>query len=139
MAKYACYFKHKIYYNLETPGQAVYFTFSRGIFRTLLNVRSSRLKVFCRKGVLRNFAKFTGKQLCQSLFFSKVVGLRPATLLRKRFWHRSFPVNFAKFLRTPFFKEHLRWLLLKCLYKGFVSSEVTIFTKKLHLRYLTRF
>ena len=24
----------------------------------------------------------------------------------------SFPVNFAKFLRTPFLVEHLRWLLL---------------------------
>ena len=23
-----------------------------------------------------------------------------------------FPVNVAKFLRTPMFKEHLRWLLL---------------------------
>ena len=28
-----------------------------------------------RKGVLRNFAKFTGKHLCQSRFFNKVVGL----------------------------------------------------------------
>ena len=27
--------------------------------------------------------------------------------------YRSFPVNFAKFLRTPFFTEPLRWLLLK--------------------------
>ena len=27
---------------------------------------------------------------------------RSATLLKKRFWHRCFPVNFAKFLRTPF-------------------------------------
>ena len=26
------------------------------------------LEVFCEKGVLRNFAKFSGKQLCQSLF-----------------------------------------------------------------------
>ena len=25
----------------------------------------------------------------------------PATLLKKRHWHRLFPVNFAKFLRTP--------------------------------------
>ena len=25
--------------------------------------------MFCEKGVLRNFAKFTGKHLCQSLFF----------------------------------------------------------------------
>ena len=26
-------------------------------------------------------------------------------------WHRCFPVNFAKFLRTPFLTEHLRWLV----------------------------
>ena len=26
--------------------------------------------------------------------------LKPATLLNKRLWHRCFPVNFAKFLRT---------------------------------------
>ena len=54
-----------------------------------------------KKGVLRNFAMFLGKHLCQSLFFNKVAGLRPATLLKKRLWHRHFPVNFAKFLRTP--------------------------------------
>ena len=35
-----------------------------------------------------------------------------STLLKKRPWHRCFPVNFAKFPRTPFFTEHLRWLLL---------------------------
>ena len=33
-------------------------------------------------------------------------------LLKKRLWHRCFPVNFAKFLRTPFFTEYLWWLLL---------------------------
>ena len=27
--------------------------------------------------------------------------LRPATLLKKKLWHRCFPVNFVKFLRTP--------------------------------------
>ena len=27
-----------------------------------------------------------------------------------------FPVNFVKFLRTPFFTEHLWWLLLKVLF-----------------------
>ena len=31
---------------------------------------------------------------------------------KKRLWHRCFPVNFAKFLRTHFLTEHLRWLLL---------------------------
>ena len=62
--------------------------------------RSSCSEVFCKKGVLRNFAKFTGKHPYQSLFFNKVAGLR------------RFPVNFVKFLRAPSFIEHLWWLLL---------------------------
>ena len=73
--------------------------------------RSSRLEVFFKKGVLRNFAKFTEKHLCQSLFFNKVAGLSPATLLKKGLWRWRFPVNFVKFLRTTFFKEDLWWLL----------------------------
>ena len=36
----------------------------------------------------------------------------PATLLKKRHWHRCFPVNFAKFLRTPLFIKQLWSLLL---------------------------
>ena len=53
-------------------------------FRELVSVifRSSRSKVFCKKGVLRNFAKFTGKHLCQSSFLNKVAPLRPATLVK---------------------------------------------------------
>ena len=31
---------------------------------------------------------------------------------KKRLWHSCFPVNFAKFVRTPFFIEHVLWLLL---------------------------
>ena len=34
-----------------------------------------------KKGVFRNFVKFTGKHLRQSLFFNKVAGLRPAKTL----------------------------------------------------------
>ena len=78
--------------------------------------------MFCKRGVLRNLAKFTGKHLRQILFFDKVAGLRPATLLKKRLWHRCFPVNFAKFSRTTFFKEHLRWLLLTLL-RGITSKH----------------
>ena len=55
-----------------------------------------------RKGILKIFAKVTGKQQSQSLFFSKVAGLRPATLFKKTIWLRCFLVKFAKFLRTPF-------------------------------------
>ena len=47
-------------------------------------ITRSRLEVFYKKGVIKNFAKFTGKYLYQSLFFNKVAGPCPATLLRKR-------------------------------------------------------
>ena len=40
---------------------------------TLLHNQTCSVK----KGVLKNFEKFTKKDLCQSLFFDKVVGLRP--------------------------------------------------------------
>ena len=62
-------------------------------------VRSSRPEVFCKKSVLRNFAKFTRKHLCQGLVFNKVAGL----------WHRCFPVNFAKFLRTTLVAASTWW------------------------------
>ena len=77
----------------------------------LLSFWSSRPEVFCKKGALENFTKFTGKHLYQSLFFKKVAGLSPATLLKKRLWHRCFPLNVVKSLRF-FFIEHLRWLFL---------------------------
>ena len=32
--------------------------------------RSSRPEVFCKKGILRNFTKFTGKHPCESFFFN---------------------------------------------------------------------
>ena len=67
--------------------------------------RSSRPEAFCKKNVLENFAKFTGKHMCQILFFNKIACL-------KRLWHRCFSVNFVKFLRRSFSTEQLRWLPL---------------------------
>ena len=67
--------------------------------------RSSRPEVFCKRSVLRIFAKFTGKRQCQTLFLNKVADLRLATLFKMRLWHRCFPVNSAKFLRAPFFQN----------------------------------
>ena len=61
-----------------------------------------------KKGVLKNFGKFTGKHLCSSFFFDKVTG-RP--LLKKRLQNRCFPVNFRNFLRTGFLTENLRRLV----------------------------
>ena len=64
--------------------------------------RSSHRRCSIRKCVLRNFAKFAGKYMCQSLFFNKVAVFRVATFFKKRLWHRCFPVNFVRFLRAPF-------------------------------------
>ena len=47
---------------------------------------------------------------CARVSFS----VRPATLLKKRLCHRLFPVNFAKFLRTPVLQTTSRRLLLQC-------------------------
>ena len=44
--------------------------------------------------------------------FYKNVLPQPATLLKKRLWHRCFPVSFAKFLRTPFLQNTSGRLLL---------------------------
>ena len=47
-------------------------TFLGPFLNTLSHIfGSSHPKVFCKKGVLRNFAKFTGTHLCQSLFLMK--------------------------------------------------------------------
>ena len=59
--------------------------------RPLLTVKKS---VLCNKGVLSRRKQET----CN---------------IKKRLWHKCFPVNFVKFLRTPFLTEHLRWLLLQ--------------------------
>ena len=76
-------------------------------------VRSSHQRCSIKKHVLRNFTKFTGKRLCQSFLFNKVAGPRPATLLKRRLGHRCFPVNFVKFLRTPFLQNTSGRLLLE--------------------------
>ena len=68
--------------------------------------RSSRPEVFCKKDVLRNYKKFTGKNLRQSLFFNKVANLRPyerkthaqvfscefCEISKNTFSHRTSPV-----------------------------------------------
>ena len=103
--------------------------FDRVLNSFLHITRSSPPEVSIKKGVFKNFAKFTGKHLCQSLFFNKIAGRRPATSLKKRLWHRCFPENFVKFLRTPFLTEHLWWLLLyKCEYIKQLQEHVLVYS-----------
>ena len=65
-----------------------------------------------KKDVLRIFTKFTRNNLYR------------VSLLKKILWHRCFLVNFVNFLRTPFYIEHLWWLLLFLLYvfKAFIFN-----------------
>ena len=92
-----------------------------GVLQSVItNNKSSYWRCSVKKGVLRNFVKFTGKHPCQSLFFNKVAG-QACNFIKKRLWHRCFPVNFVKFLRKPFSKENLRWLLLNPFFQPNVS------------------
>ena len=79
-------------------------------WKTSSKHKSSHQRCSIEKGVLKNF---TGKHLCQSIFFNKVTGLRSATLLIRRLWHRYFPMNFVKFLRTRFLQNISERLLLQ--------------------------
>ena len=83
-----------INYNYLSEYNYLYVFFWKSVILTEAVVRRCSVK----KDVLRNFAKFTGKRLCQSLFFNKVG-------VEKRHLHRCFPVNFPKFLRTPLLKN----------------------------------
>ena len=60
-----------------------------------------------------------------SLVFNKVAGW-PATLLKKGLWHKYFPVNFEKFLRTTLLTEHLRWLILAFQNKNYSTNLTTV-------------
>ena len=52
----------------------------RNPFLRYYTFRSSCPEAFSTKGVLKNFAKFTRKHLCQRLFFNKAAGHRPVNL-----------------------------------------------------------
>ena len=73
------------------------------------------------------FQKIYGKHLCQSLFLNKVAGLRLATLLKKKLCHRCFPVNFPKFLRTPFLQNTSERVFLRMITLNAISSLLEIF------------
>ena len=63
---------------------------------------------------LTDFGESTGAaaRMCSVKKLFLKIELKTATLLTNRLCHRCFPMNFAKFLRTPFLIEHQWWLLL---------------------------
>ena len=81
-----------------------------------LNGKSSHRGCSVRKDVLRSFANFTGKHLCQSFFFNKVAGLQHLLYrtplgdyfcnglyslnIRSEIWRRSFTFFTALLLKS---------------------------------------
>ena len=98
----------------------------------LKTYRSSCPEAFCKKGVLRNFAKFTGKHLCQSLFLNKVAGLWDATSFKKEALAQVFSCEFCKISKSTFSyrpppgaaSEHINLtdLPLQCKYMKFTKE-----------------
>ena len=86
----------KVLYETHTSLSSIVFTF-----------RISRPEVFCKKNVLRSLTKFTEKHLCQSLFFNKIAGLRPATLFKKETLAHVFSCESCKIFKNTFFTENL--------------------------------
>ena len=62
--------------------------------------QSSNRRSSTNKGVLKDFAKFTGKHLCQSR-------LRPATLLKKDTLTHVFSCEFCEIYKNSVLTEHL--------------------------------
>ena len=60
--------------------------------------------MFCKKGVLRNFAEFTEKNLCQSLYFNKVAG-QACNFIKIETLAQVFSCKFCEILRTAFFQN----------------------------------
>ena len=65
-------------------------------------IRSSHQKCSVRKGVLRNFAKFAGKRLCQGLFFNKVAGLTKWSNTLKQFVGNFGPLPLMQCKISPY-------------------------------------
>ena len=94
---------------------------------------SSRRRCSVRKSVLKNFANFTGKQLCWSLFLWN--GRSPACkFFEKRLQHKCFPVKFVKLLKTSILKNICKRLLLEVSSKKAVLKHIAIFTGRKELR-----
>ena len=71
-------------------------------FFGMVRNRSSHWRCSVGEGVLKNFAKFLRKHLCQILLFNKVAGLR-----KKETLARVFSCEFCKIFKKTFFTKHL--------------------------------
>ena len=62
-------------------------------------------QVFNKKGCSYKFRNIHREAHASEFFLNKNAGLQSWNFIKKRFQHRFFPVNIAKFLRTPIFEN----------------------------------
>ena len=75
-------------------------------------IRSSHQRCSVRKSVLRNFTKFTGEHLCQSLFYNNFIKKLSCNFIKKETLAQVLSCEFVKFLRAPFLQNISGWLFL---------------------------
>ena len=96
---------------------------------TRASFRSSHLELFYQKGVPRNFAKLTGKHLCQSLLSVKLQA-QACNFIKKETLAQVFSCEFCESFQNTFFMKHLWWLLLNishwCLSQLLLIHFITI-------------
>ena len=107
--------------NLHNTDCEFYFV---AMYSFLINFRSSYQRCFIIKGVLRNFAKFTGKHLCQSLFLSKVTRRQACNFIKKETMVQMFCYEFCKISKNAFFTEHL-WTAASVTLHSFPFALIT--------------
>ena len=73
----------------------------QNLFHLELSLEAATKRGFCKKGDLRNFAKFTGKQLCQSPFFNKVAG-QACHFIKKETLVQVFSCEFCEVSKNTF-------------------------------------
>ena len=67
--------------------------------------------------IVKKFTKFTGKQVCWSLFS----GFQPETFSKRGLWHKCLSLSFGKFFGTLFLTEH-PWMTVPCVYLWILGS-----------------
>ena len=70
------------------------------------------VEVFYEKMCSEKFRNIPKKKYVVETLFYNVAGIQACNFIKKRLKHRCFPVNIAKFSRTPILKSILEQLLL---------------------------
>ena len=77
----------------------------------MFNFKSSHWRCFANKVFLKISQISKKKPVLESLL-NKVAGLHPCNFIKKILQHTYFPVQFARFFRTPILKNICERLLL---------------------------